>query len=181
LAKLIVEHRIHTSLCWYHRTQHWDETLPPRCAASTRPFIRGPGSEYPENACFPRRSHVSIRVAHAQCEPMPPRTFSDARHHQIVVSSFQPSFISIVTSCRNLPELWPDFSLLSTVIWIIKDSQRLEKWCGRRGLNPHGPFKPCGFSCRLRLSPLGRGTFGELTPGFAVWTFPSPSPGRSGA
>ena len=29
-------------------------------------------------------------------------------------------------------------------------------WCGRRDLNPHGPFKPCGFSCRLRLSPPGR-------------------------
>src|SRR6202035_971325 len=30
-------------------------------------------------------------------------------------------------------------------------------WCGRRDLNPHGPFKPCGFSCRLRLSPPGHG------------------------
>jgi hypothetical protein len=28
-----------------------------------------------------------------------------------------------------------------------------KKWCGRRDLNPHGPFKPCGFSYRLRLSP----------------------------
>ncbi len=28
-------------------------------------------------------------------------------------------------------------------------------WCGRRDLNPHGPFKPCGFSYRLRLSPPG--------------------------
>jgi hypothetical protein len=26
-------------------------------------------------------------------------------------------------------------------------------WCGRRDLNPHGPFKPCGFSYRPRLSP----------------------------
>jgi hypothetical protein len=28
-------------------------------------------------------------------------------------------------------------------------------WCGRRESNPHEPFKPCGFSCRLRLSPPG--------------------------
>ena len=40
-----------------------------------------------------------------------------------------------------------------------------ETWCGRRDLNPHGPFKPCGFSCRLRLSPPRRDAFGELTPG----------------
>ncbi len=32
-------------------------------------------------------------------------------------------------------------------------------WCGRRDLNPHGPFKPCGFSYRLRLSPPGRCAF----------------------
>jgi hypothetical protein len=32
------------------------------------------------------------------------------------------------------------------------------RWCGRRELNPHGPFKPCGFSCRLRLSPPGCST-----------------------
>ena len=32
-------------------------------------------------------------------------------------------------------------------------------WCGRRDLNPHGPFKPCGFSYRLRLSPPGRFAF----------------------
>jgi len=38
-------------------------------------------------------------------------------------------------------------------------------WCGRRDLNPHGPFKPCGFSYRLRLSPPGRGAFKKLTPG----------------
>jgi hypothetical protein len=38
-------------------------------------------------------------------------------------------------------------------------------WCGRRDLNPHGPFKPCGFSCRLRLSPPGRYAFRKLTPG----------------
>src|SRR5580692_12426437 len=31
-------------------------------------------------------------------------------------------------------------------------------WCGRRDLNPHGPFKPCGFSYRLRLSPPERDT-----------------------
>jgi hypothetical protein len=37
-------------------------------------------------------------------------------------------------------------------------------WCGRRDLNPHGPFKPCGFSCRLRLSPPGRDAPEELTP-----------------
>ena len=38
-------------------------------------------------------------------------------------------------------------------------------WCGRRDLNPHGPFKPCGFSYRLRLLPPRRGAFKELTPG----------------
>ena len=37
-------------------------------------------------------------------------------------------------------------------------------WCGRRDLNPHGPFKPCGFSCRLRLSPPERDALGGLTP-----------------
>src|SRR5580692_12425069 len=31
-------------------------------------------------------------------------------------------------------------------------------WCGRRDLNPHGPFKPCGFSYRPRLSPPERDT-----------------------
>jgi hypothetical protein len=36
-------------------------------------------------------------------------------------------------------------------------SSRPKQWCGRRDLNPHGPFKPCGFSYRLRLSPPGRG------------------------
>ena len=42
-------------------------------------------------------------------------------------------------------------------------------WCGRRDLNPHGPFKPCGFSYRLRLSPPER------------WAFEGPRPGlRSG-
>src|SRR5271157_6355177 len=40
-----------------------------------------------------------------------------------------------------------------------------ERWCGRRDLNPHGPFKPCGFSCRLRLSPPKRDALGGLTPG----------------
>jgi len=40
-----------------------------------------------------------------------------------------------------------------------------QMWCGRRDLNPHGPFKPCGFSCRLRLSPPGRGAFGGLRSG----------------
>ena len=35
----------------------------------------------------------------------------------------------------------------------------------RRDLNPHGPFKPCGFSYRLRLSPPGGEAFGGLTPG----------------
>src|SRR5579864_4874658 len=39
------------------------------------------------------------------------------------------------------------------------------KWCGRRELNPHGPFKPCGFSYRLRLSPPKRDTLAGLTPG----------------
>jgi hypothetical protein len=32
-------------------------------------------------------------------------------------------------------------------------------------LNPHGPFKPCGFSYRLRLSPPGRGALRGLTLG----------------
>jgi len=55
-----------------------------------------------------------------------------------------------------------------------------KRWCGRRDLNPHGPFKPCGFSCRLRLSPPGRG-FWRAHARFAVWTIPSPSSGTSGA
>jgi hypothetical protein len=38
-------------------------------------------------------------------------------------------------------------------------------WCGRRDLNPHGPFKPCGFSYRLRLSPPRGEALAELTPG----------------
>lgn len=38
-------------------------------------------------------------------------------------------------------------------------------WCGRRDLNPHGPFKPCGFSYRLRLSPPECDTLGGLTSG----------------
>ncbi len=36
-----------------------------------------------------------------------------------------------------------------------------------------------GFSYRLRLSPSGRGVL-ERHVWFAVWTIPSPSPGRSG-
>jgi len=44
-------------------------------------------------------------------------------------------------------------------------------------LNPHGPFKPCGFSYRLRLSPpLGEALLGDAR--FAVWTIPSPSSGK---
>jgi len=35
-------------------------------------------------------------------------------------------------------------------------SSTSKMWCGRRDLNPHGPFKPCGFSYRLRLSPPER-------------------------
>ena len=49
-----------------------------------------------------------------------------------------------------------------------------ERWCGRWESNPHEPFRPCGFSCRLRLSPPARGAR------FAVWTIPSPSPGDLG-
>jgi hypothetical protein len=45
-------------------------------------------------------------------------------------------------------------------------------------LNPHGPFKPCGFSYRLRLSPPGRGAFWRAHARFAVWTIPSPSSGK---
>jgi len=30
-----------------------------------------------------------------------------------------------------------------------------KSWCGRRESNPHEPFKLCGFSYRLRLSPPG--------------------------
>ena len=32
-------------------------------------------------------------------------------------------------------------------------------------MNPHGPFKACGFSYRLRLSPPGRGALRGLTLG----------------
>ena len=41
--------------------------------------------------------------------------------------------------------------------------QRSKTWCGRRDLNPHGPFKPCGFSYRRRLSPPRHDALGELT------------------
>jgi hypothetical protein len=40
---------------------------------------------------------------------------------------------------------------------------RAKQWCGRRDLSPHGPIKPCGFSCRLRLSQPRRGAFGGAT------------------
>ncbi len=39
------------------------------------------------------------------------------------------------------------------------------------GVEPTQALQPCGFSCRLRLSPPARGAR------FAVWTIPSPSPG----
>ena len=52
-------------------------------------------------------------------------------------------------------------------------------WCGRRESNPHEPFKLCGFSYQLRLSPPGYGSI--LAIRFVVWTIPSPSPGISGA
>src|SRR5882724_9300474 len=52
-----------------------------------------------------------------------------------------------------------EFGHRAKLAWI-----RAKRWCGRRDLNPHGPFKPCGFSYRLRLSPPGRDAFGELTP-----------------
>jgi hypothetical protein len=49
-------------------------------------------------------------------------------------------------------------------------------WCGRRDLNPHGPFKPCGFSYRLRLSPPERDTLGGLTPSLRSGLSLHPSP-----
>jgi len=42
------------------------------------------------------------------------------------------------------------------------------------GVEPTQALQPCGFSCRLRLSPPARGAR------FAVWTIPSPSPGAPG-
>ena len=48
---------------------------------------------------------------------------------------------------------------------MMSKTTNCERWCGRRDLNPHGPFKPCGFSYRLRLSPPGRGALGGLTSG----------------
>jgi len=54
-------------------------------------------------------------------------------------------------------------------------------WCGRRDLNPHGPFKPCGFSCRLRLSPPGRGAFAGLTSGLRSGLSLHPPPEYPGA
>ena len=53
-------------------------------------------------------------------------------------------------------------------------------WCGRRDLNPHGPFKPCGFSYRLRLSPPEREHLCGAHARVAVWTIPSPYPERLG-
>jgi len=49
-------------------------------------------------------------------------------------------------------------------------------WCGRRDLNPHGPFKPCGFSCRLRLSPPGCEAVRGLTPGLRSGLSLHPTP-----
>ena len=48
------------------------------------------------------------------------------------------------------------------------------------GVEPSQAFRPCGFSCRLRLSPPGRRCFSSAHARFAVWTIPSPSPGWSG-
>src|SRR2546425_8101776 len=59
----------------------------------------------------------------------------------------------------NLHET-PEFGHRAKLAWI-----RARRGAGRRDLNPHGPFKPCGFSYRLRLSPPGRDALGELTPG----------------
>ena len=59
----------------------------------------------------------------------------------------------------NLHET-PEFGHRAKLAWI-----RARRGAGRRDLNPHGPFKPCGFSYRLRLSPPGRGAFGWLTSG----------------
>jgi hypothetical protein len=54
------------------------------------------------------------------------------------------------------------------------------EWCGRRESNPHEPVRLYGFSYRLRLSPPKRSAECAIAK-FAVWTIPSPSPGRSGA
>ena len=53
----------------------------------------------------------------------------------------------------------------------------LGSWCGRWELNPHGPYEPCGFSYRLRLSPPAPSRYRRFG-GFVVWTIPSPSPGN---
>jgi hypothetical protein len=52
----------------------------------------------------------------------------------------------------------------------------LGRWCGRRDLNPHGPFKPCGFSYRLRLSPPRRDALRKLTPGLRSGLSLHPTP-----
>ncbi len=54
----------------------------------------------------------------------------------------------------------------------------LQIWCGRRDLNPHGPFKPCGFSCRPRLSPPRVSLFESFTPGLrsGLSLHPPPQP-----
>ena len=44
------------------------------------------------------------------------------------------------------------------------------------GVEPTRAVKPCGFSCRLRLSPPGQTS--SCSVRFAVWTIPSPSPRR---
>jgi hypothetical protein len=44
------------------------------------------------------------------------------------------------------------------------------------GVEPTRAVKPCGFSCRLRLSPPGQAPSRSVR--FAVWTIPSPSPRR---
>ena len=47
------------------------------------------------------------------------------------------------------------------------------------GLEPPQALRPCGFSCRLRLSPPGHGR-SRACVRFVVWTIPSPYPGTPG-
>ena len=50
---------------------------------------------------------------------------------------------------------------------LFPGASEIEKyWCGRWELNPHGPFKPCGFSYHFG--------FRRRQLAFVVWTIPSP-------
>src|ERR1700675_4909497 len=93
------------------------------------------------------------------------------------------SFVVETWPCRMsfccTPTGAPVSSSQARYVW--RKRVKPDPWCGRRDLNPHGPFKPCGFSYRLRLSPPERDALGELTPGLRSGLSLHPPPKGSGA